>query len=50
MFTRQGNTYKINNVDSFVHCLHQTRSAISKEKSQKHIYYHYHEYIELLFS
>ncbi len=48
MLIKREKTYKINNVDSFVHCLHESRPAVTKENIKKHIY-HYHEYIELLY-
>ncbi len=48
MIIRKESSYKINNVDSFVHCFEETRLAVPPEVLPKHIY-HYHEYIELLF-
>lgn len=48
MIIRQEQAYKINNLESFVHCLHQWRPAISAQTAPEHIY-HYHAYIELLY-
>ena len=48
MIIRKEDMYKINNIESAVHCFYEIRPALSKEILKKHIY-HYHEYIEFLF-